>query len=428
MAGDREPDAALVELADPLEAAAGFAPANLAWGECAGTRPGEVTITGMPHFAASSTANQTEVETARGELEPGTYAGSGRYAINLARGWPQAWTDWAGISGAAVTCVDGGYLVGVAAWSDKPLAGRRLTAVPASALLADPGFRDVLERHLRRVPEAEPVEFAPFLSRPRVAGSLGALLRADAGLTSFTGREAEIEFLERWRDEPAAGTGPDVKALLVTGRGGEGKTRLAVEFSMRSRREGWVGGLVQSRVSPDQIRAAAYPARPLLLVIDYAAARAAGTRELIRAVVRARPRFGVRLLLLARAGGQWWDDLSDELEDDLSGLSGEAWALGPLLAASSQSPGQPGARIAPDRGAVFRSAARGLAVHLAPFIGQTAVYLQTLADGLVVPDLSGRPFEHALTVQMAALAALLQQADPGLGHGRRGCRAYAAGA
>jgi len=413
-------DAALVELADPLEAAAGFAPANLAWGECAGTRPVEVTITGMPHFAASSTANQTEVETARGELEPGTYAGSGRYAINLARGWPQAWTDWAGISGAAVTCVDGGYLVGVAAWSDKPLAGRRLTAVPASALLADPGFRDVLERHLRRVPEAEPVEFAPFLSRPRVAGSLGALLRADAGLTSFTGREAEIEFLERWRDEPAAGTGPDVKALLVTGRGGEGKTRLAVEFSMRSRREGWVGGLVQSRVSPDQIRAAAYPARPLLLVIDYAAARAAGTRELIRAVVRARPRFGVRLLLLARAGGQWWDDLSDELEDDLSGLSGEAWALGPLLAASSQSPGQPGARIAPDRGAVFRSAARGLAVHLAPFIGQTAVYLQTLADGLVVPDLSGRPFEHALTVQMAALAALLQQADPVSGTGGGG--------
>jgi tetratricopeptide (TPR) repeat protein len=203
-----------------------------------------------------------------------------------------------------------------------------------------------------------------------------------------------------------------VKALLVTGRGGEGKTRLAVEFSMRSKREGWVGGLVQSRVSPDQIRAAAYPARPLLLVVDYAAARAAGTRELIRAVVRARPRFAVRLLLLARAGGQWWNDLSAELEDDLSGLSEEARALDPLLAASSQSPGQPGARIALDRDAVFRSAARGLAVHLAPFTGQTAVYLQTLADGLVVPDLSGRPFEHALTVQMAALAALLQQADP----------------
>jgi hypothetical protein len=400
-AGDR--DAALIEVAADGHVPAGFVPAGLAWGEPIGTRPVNVTVTGMPGFAAASTGYQAEPETARGTLEPGTYAASDRYAVNLTEGWPQGWQDWKGVSGAAVRCSDGGYLVGVAAWSDEALSGRRLTAVPVRALLADAGFRAVLVRHLERVPEAEPVELAALLSRPRPVGSPGALLRADEALTAFVGRDDEMRFLEAWRDQPAA-AGPYVKVLLVTGRGGEGKTRLAAELVARSKQAGWSGGLLSSGAQPALAEVAGYPGRPLLLVIDYAAARAAGIDALVRVIIRARPQLPVRLLLLARAAGQWWADFGTGLDDDLPGLESEVFALRPLLATGGDG--------SPDRAAVFIRAAGSLAPHLAPFTGRTADEMRGLAVRLPVPDLSGRAFEHVLTVQMAALAGLLQLADP----------------
>jgi hypothetical protein len=216
----------------------------------------------MPGLAAASTGHPAEDETARGGLDPGTYAVSDRYAVNLSAGWPGDWRDWKGASGAAVRCEDGGHLVGVAAWADKPLQGRRLTAVPACALLADAGFAEVIARHLGRVPQVEPVELAAFLSRRVAAGSPGGLLRADAALVGFTGREEELRILENWQDDRAAPTGPDVKAFLLTGRGGEGKTRLAIEFAARSRRAGWTGGLLRAGASPADVAIAVHCAGP----------------------------------------------------------------------------------------------------------------------------------------------------------------------
>jgi len=148
--------------------------------------------------------------------------------------------------------------VGVVAWSDEPLAGRRLTAVPVRPLLADDGCRAVLARlDLGTVPEVEPVELAPFLLRPKPPGSPAALLRADAALLGFIGRGNELAFLEHWRDERTR-QGPDVKTLLMTGRGGEGKTRLALEFLTRSKSAGWSGGLLRSKASLADVGVAAY--------------------------------------------------------------------------------------------------------------------------------------------------------------------------
>ena len=399
-AGTGDLDAALVELPGQPKAPDGFFPFGLAWGDLIGTRPVPVMITGMPEFAAASTGYRIETETTRGEVDPGTYVASDRYAVNLAEGWPGRWQDWKGMSGSAVYSEDGGYLIGVVAWSDKPLEGRRLTAVPVHTLLADEAFRGVLARHIGDIPYAQPIELAPLLSRPQGAGSLGALLRADAALTVFAGREEEIAFLRRWRDPPAS-PGRDVKVLLITGRGGEGKTRLATEFVSRSAGEGWVGGLLHLGVSPAEVKVAAYPARPLLLVIDYAAAHAAGTVSLVRAILSARSQAPVRLLLLARSAGYWWADLAAELGPELPKLEKEVLSLRPLLAGDALS-----------RDAVFTQTAGSLAPHLATFTGRVAAELQGLAASMPVPDLSDQKFEHALTVQMAALAALLQRADP----------------
>jgi len=399
-------DGALLRLPDGWEPPGGFVVPGLAWGEPVGNRPVAVTVTGLPGFAAASTGEEVETVTTRGNLEPGTYTGSDRYAVDLTSGWPQGWRDWAGVSGAAVRCEAGGHLIGVVAWSDKPLEGRRLTAVPVRALLGDARFCEVIGAHLEMVPDVEPVELAPFLARPQAAGSLGGLLRADAALVGFTGRADEIEFLERWRDLPASAA-PDVKALLVTGRGGEGKTRLAVEFLARSKHEGWAGGMLRLNASLAEAGVIADPARRLLLVIDYAAARGPDIGSLIQVVMSARPRVPVRLLLLARATGQWWQDLAGDLEDDLPGLEDQVLALSPLLAAAGElGPGRP------DPPAMFTSAAGSLAPHLARFTGRAAAELRQIAACIPVPDLSGPGYAHVLTVQLAALVALLQQCDP----------------
>jgi tetratricopeptide (TPR) repeat protein len=397
-------DAALIEL-DDAAVPPGFLPGGLIWTEPAGTQPVAVTVTGMPSFAAEATGEQSEAETARGTLEPGTYAASDRYAVTV-DAWPRNWQDWQGISGSPVICAGGGYLVGVTAWSDKPFDGRRLTAVPVRALLADPGFREIIERHLRRVPEVEPTELAPLLSRGRAAGTPGALLRADAWLTDFAGRVDELARLERGRDEPAA-DGPDVKALLITGRGGEGKTRLALEFLSRSNRDDWTGGVLRQNVSPDEAGLATHPGRPLLLVIDYAAARAPGIAALAKAIVRARPSHPVRLLLLARTKGTddqgWWSDLAADLDEDLPGLSRQVLALSPLLATGTGDT---------DPAALFASTARALAKDAARFTGRTAAEMTEIAARLPMPALTGPRSRHVLTVQMAALAALLDAAAP----------------
>jgi hypothetical protein len=156
--GDGGLDAALLELdpGDGWQPPAGFVPRDLRWGEPIGTRPVDVTVVGMPGFAADSTGFRTETETARGTVDPGTYTGSDRYAADLRTGWPQQWSDWQGLSGSALTCGDQGFVIGVIGWSDKPFAGRRLAAVPMRALLAEEGFGAVIGRHLGAVPQLEP--------------------------------------------------------------------------------------------------------------------------------------------------------------------------------------------------------------------------------------------------------------------------------
>ncbi|GAA2110469.1 tetratricopeptide repeat protein [Streptomyces synnematoformans] len=161
-------DAALLDVHDTAGAPwpPGFLPpVDPDWAEPAGNRPVPVQATGMSAAAARGTGLTTETDTVRGSLDPLTYTGSDRYAVDVHSGRPADAHDWSGMSGAALLD-DAGTLIGVVAWSDLLYEGR-LTAVPVRALLADHGGG---RRHVRQSPRTVRAGGQPRGDLPGPAG------------------------------------------------------------------------------------------------------------------------------------------------------------------------------------------------------------------------------------------------------------------
>ena len=153
-------------------------------------------------------------------------------------------------------------------------------------------------------------------------GGPARLLDPRLGIVDFVGREHELARLISW-----CADGPLHRLRLVTGAGGVGKTRLSVELCARLEARGWrcvrIGdqgeGAALEAVRQD------WPGE-VLLVVDYAETRS-GLPDLLRSV--ALDGGVVRVLLLARSVGEWWDRLrggEPGVRDLLSG-AGEYEAL-----------------------------------------------------------------------------------------------------
>jgi tetratricopeptide (TPR) repeat protein len=136
-----------------------------------------------------------------------------------------------------------------------------------------------------------------------------ALLSAyRADVVPLIGRDREMADLRRWLNDPA-----EISVRVLVGAGGRGKTRLALELARATSTEGWLAGFAtveeldrfRGQNGIEQWRWD----KPVLIIFDYAASRAAqiGTwlRELVDASLEDRPKL--RLLLLERqanrAGG-----------------------------------------------------------------------------------------------------------------------------
>ena len=152
-----------------------------------------------------------------------------------------------------------------------------------------------------------------------------ALLQAKFGLVDMIGAEARIGDLADWARSTGTYAGRHRRAAgrLIHGPGGLGKTRLLIEAAERLRAAGWSAGfLARPPVGAGQERRDRYDTavghlirgardNGLFLVMDYAEGRdaeIAALAERIQAlpVDDARP---VRLVLLTRAAGTWWDTL-----------------------------------------------------------------------------------------------------------------------
>lgn len=150
----------------------------------------------------------------------------------------------------------------------------------------------------------------PFPDAPSLltGGGPSALLRAADRAVPFFGREEELARLTSWRDAP-----DPVSVLLVNGPGGQGKTRLAVEFSRRTAQDGWcvLQALYQPGTAPDAGRGLL--GADVLLVVDYAERWTRSHLLDLRRHVLARAPGRLRLLLVARHAGYWWKCLTNPL-------------------------------------------------------------------------------------------------------------------
>lgn len=211
----------------------------------------------------------------------------------------------------------------------------------------------------------------------------GEMLRAEFGVVPFHGRERELEEIRDWAlsERPA-------QVRLYTGAGGMGKTRLAFETCLRLRQEGWRSGFMAPRLRdglPTGWEELFQVESPLFLVIDYAEHR----RDLLLALLReakAVTSFPVRILLLARAGGDWWELLKGEEQSQgglLSGSAAQKVAI-PALAMSRQ-----------DRARSYEIAGRAFAEVLEKDPPQE-----------LPEDIVAEHFERVLLLHMSALAAI----------------------
>ncbi|MER5908684.1 tetratricopeptide repeat protein, partial [Streptomyces mirabilis] len=384
------------------------------YGLIIGTRPHPVAATGFPRMQKDTTDGQRQDETLFGNIAPGTGSLAGRYeligkaptfaAADLAGGESR----WSGISGAAVLTVDNDgddLLCGVVRRDRQADAGgTRLTAVPAARLLADEAFRTLITEHTGWEPVLEPVEPIRLLKPAAVDRSLSspaALLRADAEAVTFHGRDSELADLQAWCEN---GT-PAIQVRVLTGPGGQGKTRLARRLTDTLGWRGWVTGHLSSDLTDDPAPAAIPPAfttlatsLDLLLVVDYAETRPRLVSSLITHLHRSRQR--VRVVLVARSDGPW----------RTSSLA-KVPAVRELLKrapVTPLTPLTPTSRPARDRHDAFHDAARDLA-RLLPLLDLPAYDWTSLAAALRPPaDLHDYRYDNVLTLQMTALVSLLQ--------------------
>ena len=311
-------DAALLRIAG--EPVTGVSPVR--WGWFVGSNPVAYAGLGFPEFADYESGRG--VEQLGGMLPPlgvGAYGG-----LVLDQGSAPESGGGPGVAGGVG---GGGVLPGPAdRGSDqgRPRFGnRRLHAVPVSALTAEPGFARLITEDTGTDPALEAVEFAGFLQppvNPVLARTPGSLLAAGVEAVEFTGRGEELAELAAWRDSREG-----FSVMLVSGEGGQGKTRLARQFAAQARQAGWAAGFLAARKSGamqgdgcDQSQSIVELAqrvreatRPVLLVADYAETRPDEITALTDILAGSPPAHPVRILLLSRTAGAWWDNLTEAL-------------------------------------------------------------------------------------------------------------------
>ncbi|MEU9609010.1 tetratricopeptide repeat protein, partial [Streptomyces sp. NPDC048057] len=393
-------DAALVALDD--EPGWRLPQVEVCWGRLVTDRPGTACETwGVPDVAQRP-GQPVEAVQVEGRINPGSGFVGNRYVMDLRQHPPQWWDEgaspWGGLSGAAVFCDR--LCTGVVASDRAHSEHGQLNVVPAYVLHHDPAFRAALAEYGASAAGLEAVELQHLADSEAAGGSAGpaspaALLQAGRQTVPFHGRDDLLAELLTWCGWGGFG------AWLLHGPGGQGKTRLAHHLAGLLAAEGWAVLWPGADADASELRELCHVARPLLVVLDYAEARAGQLAALVGAAVGHPGSTPFKVLLLARTDGDWWAQaksatrLAEDYLDDAPSVP-----LAPL----EQDPGP--------RTHAYRTAARALADALPRVRGLAGHPWRTVADALPTPSLDDDGFANALTLQMTVLADLLDTLTP----------------
>lgn len=359
------------------------------WGVVVGTAAVRFESVGFPEVQAS--AERRDSEQLSGTIMPGTTDKSEMLALSIddPPDQPETWrSPWAGMSGAPVRCE--GFLTAVVIEVPPGFGGRRLTALPVEIVARDRAFRDLVAAETGTAIRLEPVELGGMTERPVDVSSPADLLRADALRVAFRHRP-EHEELVTWCLRPDA-----LAARVVTGPGGEGKTRLGLELLATLSRRGWATCLLSGTVAPADLAGFATLRRPTLVVVDYAETR---MPQLAQLMPHLRDRDEpVRIVLLARNDGPWRSTPLDS-SPHLTFLARSA--VDDLL------PLEPGAN---GRRAAWKEALAGFASTLGNLRGYGTVDWARTREDCLVRGPSALQSPNVLDIHIAALSDLLEAA------------------
>ena len=311
-----------------------------------------------------------------------------------------------GFSGSPLLDLEAGAVAGIVESSRGRHADLGGFAVPAAELAA--AFPEVLEAsqafhrgdgRWATAAEAERVRAAERAGhrarlplRPPVVAlardedvSAAKVLRPRHAVVDYVGREQLLGALADWCErEPE--DGESTRLWFVTGGGGFGKTRLAVEACREAQARGWTAGLLTPGASQAKLQALAeWPGR-LLIAVDYAEAHPGLVGQLAEELAARTLRPPVRILLLVRRRSSRADLLelfNEQREEQLDALLRQA-GISRLEDADSEV----------DRLELFHRAVRDFAAFLGP-----------PPPGLRPPRLRAAHFGRPLYVLAAAYLA-----------------------
>ncbi len=216
------------------------------------------------------------------------------------------------------------------------------------------------------------------------------LIRAHASVVPYVERGDLTRELEAWIDSEAPFSGQ-----VVGGRGGAGKTRLAVELCQRLQESHWLCGFLTRVADEGMLDALVDVPTPRLVVIDYAETRPEQLELLLPLLsARATQEHPVRALLLVRGasdgGGGWAERLANRVD-----------ALDAVLDECEARPLEDIPFGATERSSLYEAAVPALAERLDPGV-----------EAAAPPDLAQKTFESPLMVVIAAYLAALGEVAP----------------
>jgi glycosyltransferase involved in cell wall biosynthesis len=207
------------------------------------------------------------------------------------------------------------------------------------------------------------------------------LLSAENAVVPFdAARQADLDKLIAWLDDETH----TIAIRLITGDGGVGKTRLAKELCQQTRPNAHLWLAVEDN-NTSWLKEK-LPQQPTLIVIDYAETRQTQLLHLINELKKIPNSQAVRILLIARDAGEWWDGLPSKASGSSQALLSSYARSGPFKLNPMYTPKA--------RPQAFDNALTAFAQHL------------NLTKPNLQPPLDHDYFARPLYIQMAALLSL----------------------